>query len=180
VVNQGPLSDQLDLAHSYGDRIDQLLKTCSRRYDRQRQQQLGAKVSGWIDTIEQVIKRLDDLHRDELIRYDMMAVPRAIEDLKTGLEAETNVNIRSQMERTLVSRQRQAASLNQLHAAIRHAEVNVEQTLALLGTVYSQILVTETSDQVADYERLCLDVDEEVSRMEDQLVALWEVKGLLI
>jgi hypothetical protein len=105
------------------------------------------------------------------------AVPRAIETLEAQLAHEVNPAIRVQLERTLVNRKNQLASLGLLQNNIKRAEIQLESTLSLLGTIYSQILIGQSTNHVADYGRLSVDVDEEVRRLQDQLEALWEVKG---
>ena len=79
--------------------------------------------------------------------------------------------------RTLINRKNQLASLQVLQRTIKKAEIQIESTLSLLGTIYSQILIGQSTNHVADYNRLSIDVDEEVHRLQDQLEALWEVKG---
>jgi uncharacterized protein YoxC len=52
----------------------------------------------------------------------------------------------------------------------------MESTLASMGTIYSQLLTSQSADHVADYSRLSEDVNEEVRTLQDQLEALEEVK----
>jgi hypothetical protein len=97
--------------------------------------------------------------------------------LEVQLPIETNPDIRNQLERTLINRKNQLASLQLLQSTIKKAEIQIESTLSLLGTIYSQILIGQSTNHVADYGRLSVDVDEAVNRLQDQLEALWEVKG---
>lgn len=72
------------------------------------------------------------------------------------------------------------SSATKLPSTIKKAEIQMESTLSLLGTLYSQLLIGQSTNHVADYSRLSNDVDEEVCRLQDQLEALWEVKFAVI
>ena len=64
----------------------------------------------------------------------------------------------------------------QLQAITGRAEIQVETTVAVLGTIYSKLLANESTFRVADYGRLLDDVDEELHCLQDHLEALKEVK----
>lgn len=76
----------------------------------------------------------------------------------------------------MTSRKNQLAALKRLQGARNRVEIKIESTLSALGTIYSQILTAESTDQIADYSRLSIDVDEEVRTLQDYLEALAEVK----
>ena len=59
---------------------------------------------------------------------------------------------------------------------MKRAEIKIENTISALGTIYSQILTSKSTDYVADYGRLSEKVDEEVHTLQDHLEALEEVK----
>ena len=56
------------------------------------------------------------------------------------------------------------------------AEIQMESTLSAMGTIYSQILTTQSTSQVADYTHLTDEAEEETRRLQDHLDALTEVK----
>ena len=53
----------------------------------------------------------------------------------------------------------------------------IERTIAVLGTIYSQLLTYRSTFHVADYQQLADNVAEEVHHLQDYLEALQEVKG---
>lgn len=175
--NADQLKVYLDQTIAYQAQIDQLLKTTSNASNRAHRLHLAAQINIWTEAIESLIQYIASLRQDDLIRQDMAAVPTAIQELEAQLGIETNPDIRTQLERTLINRKNQLASLQLLHSTIKKAEIQIESTLSLLGTIYSQILIGQSTNHVADYGRLSVDVDEEVRRLQDQLEALWEVKG---
>jgi len=59
---------------------------------------------------------------------------------------------------------------------MKRAELKIESTLSSLGTIYPQLLTSQSTNYVADYSRLSEEVDEEVRTLQDHLEALEEVK----
>ncbi len=59
---------------------------------------------------------------------------------------------------------------------MQRAEIKIENTLSLLGTLYPQILPSQSTNQVSDYSRITSEVSEEVRVLHDHLQALEEVK----
>ena len=57
-----------------------------------------------------------------------------------------------------------------------NCEHDVAHALSALGTIYSQLLTSQSTDHVADYSRLSAEADEEVRTLQDHLEALEEVK----
>ena len=170
------LQNYLDQAGAYKAQIDAVIQTGSNRSDAVSLSRLVNQVDTWTQAIENLVQRINMLRQDALIRQDMKAVPRAIEKLETRLASETEPTIQAQLERTLANRRKQLASLEQLQTVIARAEIQIESTLSMLGTIYSQILTGQSTSHVADYSRLSTDVDEEVRVLQDHLEALREVK----
>ncbi len=166
----------LEQALAYKRQIDQAIKTASRSSQAVHLQQLAAQIDDWTEAIQDLVQRIINLQQDKLIRRDMKTVPEAIADLEARLKREPDTAIRTQLQRTLANRRKQLASLEQLENTIRRAEIQIESTLSLLGTIYSQILTGQSTSHVADYSRLSTEVDEEVRLLQDQLEALREVK----
>ena len=169
------MQTHLDKAQSYQKQINNLVKSSEGQY-RPRMQELVADVDKWIQAIEDLTKQVDNLQRNTLIHQDLKSVPLAIEKLETRLVDESNQRTRRELEQTLDSRKKQLAALQQLQNTINQAELKIENTLSSLGTIYSQLLTTQSTDQVADYGRLSAEVDEEVRTLQDYLDALKEVK----
>lgn len=170
------LQDYLDQARAYKGQIDSVIKAASGRRDRVALGDLTDQVNRWTQAIEELVQRINALELDPLIRQDLQAVPRAIEELEERLTQANEPSIRAQLERTLANRRKQLDSLEQLQTVLARAEIQVESTLSMLGTIYSQLLTGQSTTHVADYSRLSADVDEEVRLLQDQLEALREVK----
>lgn len=165
----------LDKARAYQKQINDLIKSTPDR-NRARRQELATQVSEWIKAIEDLSKQVGNFQQNTLINQDLNSVPQAIEELEARLANESNETTRKELERTLASRKNQLAALQRLQDSIHRAEIKIESTLSALGTIYSQLLTAQSTDQVADYSRLSTEVDEEVRTLQDHLDALREVK----
>jgi hypothetical protein len=163
-------------AQTYKEQIEALIKSTSDRHTRARLHALAVQVSEWTEAIEALAKRVDRFERNTIIRQDLETVPQAIKKLEADLAAETDEATRTELERTLTNRKNQLAALEHLKNMMKRAEIKIESTLSALGTIYSQILTSQSTNHVADYGRLSADVDEEVRTQQDQLEALEEVK----
>lgn len=174
--DQSRLDGYLKQTQAYKMQLDQALKAAIQPGRQPHWQQLAAQLDTWTATIEDLVERISKVNRDEIIRRDLKAVPAAIADLEARLSRESDPALHAQLERTLANRRKQLASLDELQNTVKRAEIQIESTLSLLGTIYSQILTGQSTSHVADTSRLSADVDEEVRLLQDQLEALREVK----
>jgi len=126
--------------------------------------------------VEAMSRRIDEFKRNEVIQNDLVNVPQAIRKLTAQLANESDPHVRASIERTLAARADQMKSLQKLQSLTRQAEVQLENTVAALGTIYSQALAMQSTDRVADYSHLSAEVDEQSRMLKDRLEALQEVK----
>lgn len=175
-ITEARLQSYLDQAQAYRQKIEAAIQATPGEASRAHLTRLTAPMEQWTEAIHRLVQRLNDLSQDDLLRRDLKAVPKAIADLETRRAAETDEVIRQQLERTLTNRRKQLESLEGLQSMMRRSEIQIESTLSALGTIYSQILTGQSTSEVADYDDLATDVDEEVRQLEDQLAALREVK----
>jgi len=126
------LNIYLDQTLTYQVQIDQVLKATSNASNRAHRLHLAAQINVWTEAIQNLIQHIAALRKDNLVRQDMAAVPRAIEDLEAQLAQEADPGIRAQLERALINRKNQFATLQLLHNTIKKAEIQIESTLSLL------------------------------------------------
>jgi Arc/MetJ-type ribon-helix-helix transcriptional regulator len=176
VVSDGRSRVYLEQALDYKDKINKAIRNTSNLTRQTNLKQLADQVTDLVEAIEALVERIGGFRHDDVIRRDLQKVPQAIKDLESRLESESDPTIRTQLERTLANRRKQLESLETLQGIIKRAEIQIESTLSQLGTIYSQLLTSESTSQVADYSRLSTDVDEEVRLLQDHLEALREVK----
>jgi hypothetical protein len=166
----------LDKAYIYREQIESYIRASSDPHSQARLEDLSNQINEWTEAIEAMARRIDSFQQNPVIRQDLKSVPQAIEKLEAQLENETDPPIRAELERTLTNRKKQLATLQHLENMMKQAEIKVESTLASLGTIYSQLLTSQSADHVADYGRLLAEVNEEVRTLQDRLEALEEVK----
>jgi len=176
LVSEEKLQGYVDQALAYQGQIHQAIKSSAGQTERYHQDRLVRQIETWTGSITSLVHRLNGLRQDDLIRQDLQQVPKAITDLKQRLANTTDPDLKAQLERTLANRGKQLASLQALQSTMERAEIQIESTLSMLGTIYSQILTGQSTSHVANYDRLSEDVDEEVRLLQDHLEALREVK----
>lgn len=173
-----PLQAYLDQAIIYKAQLHQLLQATSNRHNGRHQERLAGQVNTWTEAITGLIQRVTLLRQDDLLLRDLATAPQALRVLEARLEQETEPGLRAQLQRALDNRQKQVASLARLERILSQAELQIEDTLSQLGTLYSQLLTHQSTHHMVDYDRLSVDLEEAVGRLQDQLVALGEVKGM--
>ena len=166
----------LDKARNYKEEINDLIKSTSNQKVHARLQNLVTQVSEWVKAIEDMAKRVDSLQQDTLIHQDLESIPQSIENLEAQLAGESDEATRIELERTLVTLKSQLDTLERLQSTINRAEIRIESILAALGTIYSQVLIDQSTNHIADYSHLSAEVEEEVRKLQDHLEALEEVK----
>ena len=170
------LQTWLNRARYYQAQINQALKLSSSK-SALYEQSLAEQVNTWVEVIEDLAQRLAVLRQDDLIRRELAAAPQAIASLETQLAGATDEVLRAHLEQALTHRRTQLAWLKGLQDTMSQTEIQIENTLALLSTIYSQILTGQSVKQVVAGGRMLTGLDEEVHRLQDRLEALREVKG---
>jgi len=167
---------QLAEAKRYKDQMAQLLKGSQDKNKSDRLNELSTQMDEWMTSIQQMADRVSGFKRNTNLQHDKVTVDAAITKLSSQLANESDARIKQQLERTLNARQQQRDSLTKLDNVMRQAEIQLESTVAALGTIYSQALATQSTNQVTDYSHLSAEVNEQVHSLRDRLEALEEVK----
>lgn len=172
---QAHLNSNLQQAINYTQKIEILLKDSSKGHEKQ----LLRQIHSWWQTIEVMAQALNDLkENDHIIQHDLRQLPTVIANLEHQLAAERNSLLQADLKQMLAQRQNQRQALEQLLTTRRRTEIQIERTIAVLGTIYSQLLTYRSTLHVADYQHLADNVAEEVLNLQDYLEALQEVKGM--
>ena len=122
--------------------------------------------------------RLATFEKDGIIQRDIREVPRDITRLSRLSETETDPEIRKQMARTLSGFEAQQGLLDTLVRLMRRTRLQLDDTLAAMGTIYSQVQVLDAMDIAsAKTTRIAEEIDEQVNRLNDLLSALGDAYG---
>jgi hypothetical protein len=175
-IRDRELRGKLDEAEQYRQRIQQVVEQQTSGLLRDRMAETTAQIYDWIANMVQLARRIDTYRQDTILRRDIQEVPKEIRDLSARLKLESNPQVRQQMETTLASRQQLANNLQELENRMERADLQLDHSLASLGTVYSQLLLIGSKDVDSDRaERLRGDIRDEVSALQDLVESLNEV-----
>ena len=173
-----PLLASLEQAQAYRMNIEGMAIAAEPgSMERLRLDGLSERVAEWTAAIEEIVELTLMQQDDPLLEAERERVPKAIVRLEKQLESADNPQLRQKLERTLANRRRQLAQLEQAANGRQMAELKVENTLAQLGIIYSQLQSGRYVRERGGYERLSADVGEEVAALDDYLDALNEVHG---
>lgn len=165
-------------AMAYRERIDGVVARFTDSAMQNRMQDVANQVEEWVRNIYTLASRLDAYHTDTIIRSDLASVPDSIKKLKYRLNNETDPDIKRELGDTIERRQTQYNSLLKLDTTMERAELQLENTLTALGTVYSQMLLVDARDvDSSKTQRLRENILDQVHSLQDVLTSMDEVYG---
>ncbi len=134
------------------------------------------QLEDWIDTIYQLSLRLDAYRRDELLALQRADVPKALANRRARRQREKNEDLQKESDLSIVSTQKQWDALQALDFMMKKAEIQLEQSLAALATVNSQVGLIEAQDaDTGRAGRIRADIVEQVNRLNDLVQSINEV-----
>lgn len=134
------------------------------------------RLKSWEERVGQLADRLTLYEKDDLIQRDVREVPHHIERLRRQLALEAEPEMQRQIQRTLAAYEEQQRQLELLARVMKRTRLNLDDTLAAMGTVYSQLQVLNAMDiDGPTATRIAEDVDREVERLNDLLSAMTDV-----
>jgi serine/threonine protein kinase len=169
-------ANKLRRANEYQTHIANLLKQNKGSFLADQLTPIITKLSQWEIHLRQLVNRLNDFETNQIIQRDIREVPTAIERLEAQLKTETDPQIRTQMEETLAGYREHLRQLDSLAAMLRRTELEIDETLAEIGTIYSQLQLLDAKDiDSKRASRLSEDIEEQANRLSDLLDAMDEV-----
>ncbi len=175
-IRDRELRGKLQEADQYRQRIQQVIDQQRNGVLRDRLVGTTREVYDWIANMVALARKIEVFRSDTILRRDLEGVPREVQDLTARLQRESNPRIREQMESTLESNRRLAENLQELSSRMERAELQLDHSLAALGTVYSQMLLVGSKDVDSDRaDRLRADIGDEVASLQDLVESLNEV-----
>ena len=133
------------------------------------------KLTSWEERVGQLSDRLTAYERDGIIRRDFKEVPDRINRLRRQASLEADPEMRQQIERTEAAYEEQYRQLETLARTMRRTRLNLVDTLASMGTIYSQVQLLNAIDiDSGRATRIAEEIDAEVMRLNDVLSALSE------
>ena len=138
----------------------------------------ASEVNDWIAHIYMLARRLDEFEENDIIARDRRMVPHDLTNLRRRLRTEESPEVRAELEEAIQAKEMQLANLRALENNVKRAEIQLEQTLSALGTVYAQVQVIDTRGiDSARTQRLQDEVHEQVASLSDLIAAIDEVQS---
>lgn len=173
-LNDKLLRQKIGKAFDYRSRIEAAIR---QRDDRESLNEIAVQVDGWIETIYRIAQGLDR-YQDErkMLDTDKNRVEERIRQLEKSLQVETDSKVKEQIRVTIERMKGQYDIIQRLERTMERANLQLEQTLSALGTIYSQIILIEAKDiDDVSARQLRQEITEEVTGLGYLLSAMDEL-----
>lgn len=139
--------------------------------------QTVADINDWIRHMYELAEHIDAFEDNELVERDLQQVPTQIDKTRIRLQNETDPAVREELDKKLKQLEQQYTNLKATVNSIKRAEIQLESTLSSLGTIYAQMSLLGTKEvDSARAQRLRLEIQDEVTRLQDTIEAMDEVQ----
>lgn len=168
---------QVKEALDYRSRIEEVIRSQDDSVLRDDLIETAGQIDNWIEHIYNLARRIDRYQKEKrVLRRDRQRGELRIIELQRELEEEDDEVVRQQIQVTIDGLARQLESLERLDNTIQRAQLQLENTLTSLGTIYSQTMLVDAKDiDSSRARRLRHEVSEEVNELNDVLLAMDEV-----
>lgn len=169
-IGDRELRGKVAQAVEYRERIDQTVAEQRQGALREHLTEMSTGIDDWVSQMFRLARRLEAFRSDGIIARDLQEVPREMERLSARLRLETDAEVRQQMESTLASVMVQQRSLSSLEDTMERAALQMDHSLAALGTLYSQVLLIGAREvDSGRTQRLREDIRQQVLRLQDMI-----------
>lgn len=173
------LQSQINRALDYRSRINQAIRSQDDSMLKDELSQAAGQIDEWLENIYDLARRIDRYQKDrELLKRDYDRAKKRSAELTNDLKRENDTAVKAQIQDTLESIQRQLTTLETLEKTIQRADLQLENTLTHLGTIYSQTMLVDAKDiDSGRARRLRQEIVEEVTELNDVLLAMDDVQA---
>jgi len=176
VLRTPQVRERVERALEYRERIEGAIRQRRGGVLRAHLRETTAHIDDWLAHIFSVARRLDRYAQDPIVARDRRDIPREVSDIRQRLALEDDASVRGQMREAIRQKEAQQANLERLENTMERAEFRLEETLAALGTLYSQLLLLDArAVDSGRFQRLRQDVADQVAALQDTIEALDEV-----
>ncbi len=133
-------------------------------------------LEDWIAQVHRLAQGLDVYQHDAVIARDREAVPKELKRFEELLAKEKGGAVREELEKTVAIKRSQRDTLDNLRDTMTKAQLQLENTLAAMSTVYTQVVLLGAKDvNSSRAQRLQEDMTEQISALEDISTTMDEV-----
>lgn len=175
-ITRPTLRAQVERALQYRQSIQHQVDSTRRGVLRDHLAQTADSVDEWLGQVYALAQRLDRLSADPIIQKDLQAAPGEIARYRTRLEQADDDGVKQQLQQAITSKETQLSNLEQLARTMERGQLQLENTVSALGTIYSQFLLLEAQDvESGRMSRLNQDIAEQVKSLNDVVSTLDEL-----
>ena len=173
------LQEQVNHALDYRSRINQAIRSQGDSMLKDELSQTASQIDDWLENIYDLAQRIDRYKKDrDILSRDYQRAQRRSIQLTKDLQSERDSGLRNQIQTTLDGIQQQLSTLEKLENTIQRAELQLENSLTHLGTIYSQTMLVDAKDiDSGRARRLRQEIVEEVTEINDVLLAMDDVQS---
>ncbi len=125
-------------------------------------------LEDWIAQVYRLAQGLDVYQHDTVIVRDMETVEEELAEFEKRLTKEKEGSVREELEKTVAIKRSQWDTLKNLRDTMAKAQLQLENTLAAMSTVYTQVVLLGAKDvDSSRAQRLQQDMTEQISALED-------------
>ena len=175
-IRDKELRADLETALEYQRRIEVQVRQQDRALLRDRLNETANQITQWIANMYALALRLDSYRRDDLLAKQRGTLPQELKDLNEQRKRTTNPATQAQLDQVIDTKGKQWQALRDLDDRMKQAELQLQESLAALATIYSQVqLVDAQSVESGRAERLQSDIRDQVNRLGDLVDSINEV-----
>jgi len=175
-IKDRELREKVETALEYQRRIETQIRQQDNGLIRDRLNDTAGQITDWLSNIYKLALRLDAYQRDELLERERATTPKEIDQLLAQRRNETNPKVQQQLDSVIAGKRDHWQSLRDLDARMKEAELQLDQSVTALATIYSQIqLIDAQSIDGGRAERLQADIHEQVARLNDLVSSINDV-----
>jgi hypothetical protein len=133
-------------------------------------------LSNWISSMFNLARRLDHYQNSGMLHQDLQSVPKSIEDLEKRLKRERDPQVRTQIKQTIAHKRAQLQQLDRLDNTMERAELQLDDALSAMGTIYAQMQLIGAKDiDSTRAQRLRDNIADQVNSLDDILETMDEM-----
>jgi hypothetical protein len=175
-IRDSDLRAKVNTALEYQRRIETQIRQQNSGLIRDRLNDTASQITDWLSNIYKLALRIDAYQRDDLLARDRTNTPKELDQLMGQRRYEKDPKVQQQLDSLISSKRSHWQSLQDLDSRMKEAELQMDQSVTALATIYSQIqLVDAQSIDSGSAERLQADIREQVARLNDLVSSINEV-----
>jgi hypothetical protein len=141
-------------------------------------EQTVSDINDWIGHMYDLALHIDAFESNELVERDRRTVPQQIEKARIRLKNETDEQLKADLESQIALLERQLETLNATGNSVKRAQIQLDNTLSSVATIYAQMSQLGTKEvDSSRAQRLRLEIQDEIASLQDTIHALDEVQS---